>query len=252
MQTLGLFEKLFWAAGFGLNALLVIVLFWKGKWKVVPWFTGWISFATVSTIAMYFGHLYGGRHVYSVLYWSSAFIDVGLQLAVVGEISGFVFKREMGWVGSAKKKLLCSAVVVVLIAALMALNITPAADSARDALFSRASLFVTLLVTGLFTAVMAISQQVGVSWKSIVIREGLGFLALNLVSFVTDTLHAYWRMAEHFGDLERLRVTVYIATLIYWVVVFWLPEKHAGVVDAPTEAMLRDFRSKLKYESPRE
>lgn len=251
MQTLNLIARLLWAAGFGMNAALLLVLLWKGRWRIVPWFTAWIGFAFVTTIVLYLGHTYGSVALYRALYWSAAFIDVLLQLTVILEVSSMVFKRGESWVGNARPKLVWSAIAVVLVALFLALKITPAAETTRDALYSRASLFVTILVTGLFTAVMGISQQVGVSWRNILIREGPGFLLLNLVSFVTDTLHAYWRTAEHFGDLEHVRMGVYLATLGYWIVVFWLPERAQAVVDEDTKKRLRDLRSRLEYESPK-
>ncbi len=246
MQDLSFVAILLWAASFGINLLLFGVLVAKKRWRVVPWFTGWILFSILTTAILYFGRRLGGPGLYRGLYWGSAFLDVALQLAVILEIAGFVFRRGEAWVGNTRKKLAGSAVGITAIAVMLALSITPAADSARDALYSRASLFVTILVTGLFMAVMVVSQQAGVSWQSLVIREGLGFLVLNLVSFVTDTLHAYWRTAEHFGDLEHLRITCYIGTLAYWIVVFWLPDKAPSVVDVKTRKALQDLRSELE------
>ncbi len=246
MQGLSLVAILLWAASFGMNVLLLAVLVAKKRWRVVPWFTGWILFSILTTAVLYFGRRYGSTALYRGLYWGSAFLDVVLQLAVIVEIAGFVFRRGEAWVGNTRKRLAASAVVVAAVAVVLAFSITPAADSARDALYSRASLFVTILVTGLFMAVMAVSQQAGVSWQNLVIREGLGFLVLNLVSFITDTLHAYWRTAEHFGDLEHLRIACYIGTLAYWIVVFWLPNKTPSVVDEKTRKALRDLRSELE------
>ena len=249
MQGLSLVAILLWAASFGVNVLLLCVLVGKKRWRVVPWFTGWIAFSILTTATLYLGRKYGGAGLYAGLYWGSAFVDVALQLAVIMEIAGFVFRRGEGWVGNTRTKLGRSAVVITAVALVLALSITPAASSARDALYSRASLFVTILVTGLFMAVMAVSQQAGVSWRSIVIREGLGFLILNVVSFITDTLHSYWRTAEHFGDLEHVRIALYIGTLVYWIVVFWLPERSPEIADEKTRKLLQDLRSQLEYES---
>ncbi len=246
MQDLSLVAILLWAASFGMNVLLLAVLVAKKRWRVVPWFTGWILFSILTTAVLYVGRRFGSAGMYRGLYWGSAFLDVALQLAVIGEIAGFVFRREGAWLGNTRKKLMGSAVATTAVAVLLSLSITPAASSPRDALYSRASLFVTILVTGLFLAVVAVSQQAGVSWQNLVIREGLGFLVINLVSFVTDTLHAYWRTAEHFGDLEHLRITFYIGTLAYWIVVFWLPDKTPSVVDEGTKKALQDLRSELE------
>jgi hypothetical protein len=55
-------------------------------------------------------------------------------------------------------------------------------------------------------------------------RESYGFFLWVMTAFVTDTLHAYWRTAEHFMFLENARIVVFQAAIVYWIIAFWLPE----------------------------
>lgn len=254
VNQLSLTEIVLWAAGFVVNAALLLVLLLKRRDRIVPCFTVWIGWGVLTTISLYIGRTHGSRHLYAVLYWTAAFVDLLLQLSVVGELAKLVFRRGDTWLHSAKVRLAAGSSAVVLIAAVLAFTATPAASSAKDALYSRISLFETVLFTGVILAVVAVSQQLGAGWQDLVIREGLGFLLLNLISFVTDTLHVYWRTAEHFGDLEHLRMGVYLVTLGYWIKIFWLPERGEKVVDERTKKDLEKLRSQLqsvRYDGPR-
>ena len=235
-----------WAAGLVMNAALLLVLLWKRRYRKVPAFTAWISWAILTTVGLYIGHTYGSKHLYAPLYWTAAFVDLLIQLAVVTELAVLVFRRGDRWVERSRMRLSTGGVCAILLAATLAATVTPAASSAKDALYSRISLFETILFTGIFMAAVATSQQLGVRWGDLVARVGTGFLVLNVVAFLTDTLHAYWRTANHFGDLEHLRMGVYLATLAYWTGAFWLPEHAPLIPDERTKKMLSEYRIGLE------
>ena len=82
-------------------------------------------------------------------------------------------------------------------------------------------------------------------------RESYGFILWNLVAFVTDTLHAYWRTMGQFGALENIRIVVFQAALIYWSVAFWLPEPAVAPVTLNTINKLDDLAARLEYAQSR-
>ncbi len=235
-----------WAAGMAMNAALLLVLLWKRRYRKVPAFTVWISWAILTTVGLFLVRTYGDKNLYAPLYWTAAFVDLLFQLAVVTELAVLVFRRGGRWVERSRIRLITGGGCATLLAATLAATVTPAASSAKDALYSRISLFETILFTGLFLAAVATSQQLGVRWGDLVARVGTGFLVLNVVAFVTDTLHAYWRTANHFGDLEHLRMGVYLATLAYWTCAFSLPERIPEIPDERTKKKLSDYRIGLE------
>ncbi len=246
LLNLSLLDALLWAAGFICNAALLSVLIYKRRYGTIPWFTAWISFGIVYTITLFVAFRVGTKHVYAVLYWSGAFLDLLLQLAVVFEIATYVFRRGQCWVEGAKGRFAIMGVSAPLLAGLLAWQMTPAATSALDSWESRDSLFTTVVICILFSAVMVVSQQVGVSWRDLVLREGYGVIGMAVVAFVTDTLHAYWRTIEHFSQLENVRMVAYLGTLVYWMVIFWLPERGMTSVDASINKRLEALRRELE------
>ncbi len=214
-----------WAVNFGLNAALLLVLGYGKRHRLVPWFTGYIAYGALYNVACFIVFRVGTRQLYKEIYWCGAFLDFVLQIAVVLEIGAIVLRRSGRWVEGAKGRLVAAAAAAPLIALLMASMMKPAAQTRLDAWDARVSLFTTVFICLLFTSIMAASQQLGLAWRSHVMREGYGLTVWVLAAFLTDTLHAYWRTAESFTALEHIRMMSYLGVLSYWIIAFWVPEK---------------------------
>lgn len=252
-MNLSLMAILLWAAGFVLNAALLTVLLYRRRYRTVPWFTAWIGFGSVYTLTLFSVYRLGSHHLYTVLYWSGAFIDLLLQVAVVLEIARIVLRRSGRWVEGARARIAVGGGIAPLIAFGMAVAMKPAAETRLDIWDARANLFTTILICLLFTGVMAASQQLGLGWRSHVMREGYGLTVWALVAFATDTLHAYWRTMAHFTALEHVRMVAYLGSLVYWAVVFWLPEKEptGATITEDEIKRLKALASRLEYPQSR-
>jgi len=216
---------LLWMVGFVLNAALLFVLLYRRRYRFVPWFTVWIAYEILYNVACFIVLRLGSKQLYRDVYWSCAFIEFLLQIAVVLEIGTIVLRRGGRWIEGARARLVVACVAAPAIALLMAWVMTPAAETTLDAWDARASLFTTVLICLLFTSIMAASQRLGLAWRSHVMREGYGFTVWVVVAFLTDTLHAYWRTAESFTVLEHIRMVFYLGSLVYWIAAFWIPAK---------------------------
>ncbi len=246
-MSLSLGATVLWAVDFFLNAVLVFVLFYKRRYRTVPWFTAWMTTEIVASIVMFVVARLGSSHAYAVLYWSADFLDVLLQIAVVLEIARAVLKRSGRWVEGSRLSLSLMAATAPIIALLMAWFMHPAARTALDSFAARSSLFTTILVCLLFTAVVVASQQLGLGTRTHVMRESYGFIVWNVVAFVTDSLHAYWGTLGHFTLLENIRIGVFQAILIYWAVVFWRPEPAMAPMPLSTKIRLDELAARLEY-----
>ena len=238
-------SKVLWAAGFLWNAALFFVLLYKRRFRLVPWFTGWIAFGLTYTFSLFSVYRLGSKQVYAAIYWSGAFIDLLLQVAIILEIARSALRRSGRWVEGARLRLLLTGGVAPLVAFAMAWFMTPAAQSSLDAWDARANLFITLLICLLFSAVIAASQQLGLSWRDYAMREGYGLTLWTLASFLTDTLHAYWRTMGYFSALEYIRIAVFQLVSIYWTVAFWLPESAPLPISSEELARAKALKGRL-------
>ena len=246
-MNLSLTATVLWASGFILNAALLFVLLYKRRYRTVPWFTVWIGSQSLYTIALFLAYRLGSKHVYAVVYWSCDFLDFVLQLAVILEIAGIVLRRSGRWVSGARFRLSLIAMMAPLAAVAMAWSMQPAADSRLDSLFARASVFTTVLVFLMFLGVVMASRQLGLGWRSYVMRESYGFIVWVTILFMTDGLHAYWRTLGHFTLLENVHIVVFQLAAIYWTIVFWLPEPAAPAMSAENINLLDALQRRLEY-----
>lgn len=236
-----------WAAGFVLNAALLVVLLYKRRYRVVPWFTVFIAAGCAYTIALFLGFRFSSKHVYAVIYWSCDFIDLLLQVAVVLEIARIVLQRSGRWVEGARLRLTIMGASAPVIAGVMALLMKPAAETRLDGLYARGSLFATMLVFLLFVSVVAASFQLGLGWQNFAMRVSYGLVIWVSVGFMTDTLHSYWRTLGHFSLLENVHIVVFQIVTIFWVVAFWVPERVLAPATASEILSLEAVRRRLEY-----
>ena len=246
-MNVSLMAIVLWAAGFILNAALLFVLVYKRRYRIVPWFTAWMATELAYNIALFLGYRFGSKHLYSILYWSSDFVDVSLQIAVVLELAATVLRRSGRWVEGARIRLGLMGATAPLVALTMALLMHPAARNRLDTWDARSSLFTTILIFLLFIGVVAASHQLGLGWQSYAMRESYGLVLWVMAAFITDTLHAYWRTLGHFTLLENIRIAVFQGVSIYWCIAFWLPEPEPIVMTPENINRLEVLKRQLEY-----
>ena len=242
-MKLSLVALALWSAGSALNAVLVFVLFFKRRARVVPWFTAWMSYELLYAAVCFLVYRVGSKEAYRLVYWIGALGDFALQLAVIGELGASVLKREGKWVEGAKRAVLPFVIAGPVAAVLLTAFMTPAGTNTLNGLAARASLFSTVLICFLFMAVVRASMNLGLDWRSHLARESLGLTLWALASFVTDTLHSYWRTMGHFQDLENVRILFFQGSLLFWCIAFWLPEPQPAPMPA---TYLGDYAQRIR------
>ena len=97
----------------------------------------------------------------------------------------------------------------------------------------RGDLFVSLMVSEIFTVVLITSQRQGLHWRSHVMSIGYGLMVWAVFGLVLGLLHGYWGRHVHYVGVEHVRMLVYLTILIYWIIALWRdePEKE----QPPTE-----------------
>jgi hypothetical protein len=80
-------DLLFWAMSFIGNVALLLVLLLRGRFRNLPIFTALITLNVVRTIALFLIRRHNAQSMYFYTFWSLAVLDVGLQFAIVYELS---------------------------------------------------------------------------------------------------------------------------------------------------------------------
>ena len=248
-MPLSLMDKVLWLGGFLQTAALLFVLFFKSRARSVPWFTALIAFGVTRTIVLFATYrIFGRHHEYFLAYWGAAGVDLVLQIAVVYEVARTVFARSGSWMPQARRRFFAVAVFAPVIALSLALTMQPVARSALDAWDARAGLFMTTMICVLCGAVMMVSKQFGLSWRTRVTWFMWGLMVWSLSSFVTDTLHTYWRTIDDFGRVENALVVIYQLVTLYWIGVFWASVPKRAMAPTHVRKDLQDLQERVNYE----
>lgn len=237
-MNLSLMDTVLWGTGFLGNSVLTCVLLRRARWRILPWFTTWIAYQVLDTIALYLGFRWGSHAVYAGLYWTGALIDFVLQLALVLEVAHIVLQIHGEWAEGARARFYGIGVAGAVFAGMMAWWIAPSTPASLDTWETRGTLFSTMLICCSFTGIMLASQGLGLVWRGHVMRLGYGLIAWSFAAFATDTMHIYWGNAQYFKLLEHTRQWIYVTAVAYWVVAFWLPEREAQQISPAMAADL--------------
>jgi hypothetical protein len=217
-------DNALWAGGLLGNVALLLVLVYKRRWRMFPWLCAYVSFAILLTVCLFLAYRFGSRHLYAEIYWSSALVDLLLQVAVVVEIAIIVMRPATEWLHSSRSWFWTVTGSSASVAFLLAWCVHPSAPSSLDAWEVRGNLFCSILICELFTAVLFTSQNLGLHWRSHVMSLGYGLTTWAIVSLVVDMLHGYWGSVTHFAGLEHVRILSYLGALFFWTLSFWREE----------------------------
>ena len=162
-MQLSLAAQVLWAAGLLEIAALFFVLLIRERWRTFPVFTSWIGFQVLRAIVFYPIYRYGDHAIYALVYWSTAAIDLVLQIAIVFELARIVLKPTGTWVQDARRMFLIFAAAGTLIAAAAAYGVNPKVPDGLGDWIDKGSLFAAMLNAQLFAAMAFASTRLGLA-----------------------------------------------------------------------------------------
>ena len=219
-----------WVAGPLLNAALFGVLCLRRRLRTFPVLAAWCISTIVSAVALFLIFHHASHHVYAVGYWTVDAVDSLLQIGVIAEVAQIVFSplaRKRGF------RLLPLIALAAAISFVIVWWIHPTSQTQAGVWEIRGDLFVSLMVSEIFTVVLITSQRQGLHWRSHVMSIGYGLMVWAVFGLVLGLLHGYWGRHVHYVGVEHVRMLVYLTILIYWIIALWRdePEKE----QPPTE-----------------
>jgi len=217
-------DLVFWAAGFITHSILLFVLWIRQRARSFPIFTALISLSVIRTIALFCIQGYGSRRIYFYAYWALAVLDVALQLGVVYEIASQVFRPLGKWAFDTTRGLAVWIVVSFVVALVLSLIPTPPTQFWMQLLMIRGSFFSAALMSQLFVGMLVLSVTAGLSWKTHVARisQGLGFYSLVTILVECGDTYFGFKSGTHAHEvLNRVRMSVYLACVVFWIVMLW-------------------------------
>lgn len=235
MHLTGL-DLFFWAAGFFGHVSLLVVLFVRHRAATFPLFTVLIANDVIKTISLYSVAVRGNQHTYLIAYIVLTMVDILLQIAVIYEMSSYVFRPLGKWATDVRAELIWAiSFSIVLALALTWLSALPPTNTWLRSLLLHGNFFSAVLMAELFAGMLILSVSAGLPWKTHVARiaQGLGFY--SFICILIESGHSYFGMDYSLKIttyLSYIRMLTYLICLAYWIVMLWL--------EAPTPRTLSD------------
>ncbi len=142
------------------------------------------------TIVLYCVLHYATKDGYFYTYWSLIVLDTMLQLCVVYEVASRVFRPLDVWADDVRSSFIWLLGLSLSVALGLTWLASPPARTWMQAFATKGNLFAAALLSELFVAMMALSINAGLPWKTHVakIAQGLGAYSLISVLIEPDTV----------------------------------------------------------------
>ena len=234
-----------WAVGPVLNAVLLCILCMRRRVRTFPALAAWCTFTIVSAIALFFIYRHAPYHVYVIGYWISDGLDALLQIAVIAEVARIVFSPLAGRKTIPLPPLIALAAVLSFV---IVWWVHPLSSTQAGVWEIRGDLFVSLMVSEIFTVVLVMSQSQGIHWRSHVMSIGYGLMVWAVFGLVLGLLHGYWGRHVHYLDIEYVRMFVYLSILVYWMVALWRNEPEKELPTSEMREAILHITDKVSYD----
>jgi hypothetical protein len=245
-MELSLSARVLWTAGFCELVVLVLVLIVRRRWSTFPIFSAYISFQVIETTALYCIHRFGNPQAYFWSFWIGAIVDLGLQTAVVFELTGIVLKPTGTWVRDARKMFLLLALTGTVVAAAISYGVNPIVPNSFENWVEKGNLFAAMLNAQLFVAMGLASTRLGLAWRHHVMGIATGWAAWAVVGLFVEAAYSYFGANWHGAVLDNVRIVVYQIVTIYWTINLWLPEPETRTLSSEMQSYLIGLRQHVK------
>jgi hypothetical protein len=241
-------DNALWAASLVGHVALVFVLIFRKRVRDFPIFTVFLTYEAFTTVLLFLVSRIGSHHAYFLAYWITGFANYAFQLALILEVARDVLRPTGTWVRDARRAFLGWGAAGLITAALLALQLGPPQSKGFDLWDTRITVFTSVLTCGLFLAMATAATDLGLQWRSHVVALGEGLFVWAFVALLEDFAHAALGWDREFVVFVHIRMLVYLAVLLYWMVLFWLPERVRKPLSPEMMSYLGSLHDRVKYD----
>ena len=236
-MTLSTLDQVLWAASLVGHVALASVLLVRRRWKEFPVFTSFVVYEALTTVLLYAVLHHASKRAYFLAYWITGFGNYLYQVAVIYEIARDVLRPTGRWVREAQRSFFLWGGLWLGVAAALASQLGLPQSKGLDLWDARIQVFTSMLTCELFLAMSAAANRLGLQRRSYVVALGLGITVWSCVALIEDFAHAALGWTHDLGMFVHAPEVVYLGVLLYWIVVFSLPER----ARAPLSPAMREY-----------
>ena len=230
-----------WAAGSIEEAALLVVLLWLRRWRSFPFFTAYMGFNVAREIVLFAVYRMAPVQLYADVYWTAAATEFVLQLLVIYEVMHIVVPSDV-WGDDARRRFRVLASAGVIVALALSFAVHSRLPHSVSAWIEQALLFTSTLSVVLLLAMALSTTFLGLVWRRHVAALGTGLAVWGFVDFLVEGAYSYFGADWHGVYLDNIRIIVYQAVTVYWIVMFLTPDTGRRTLSSDQETYLRDLQ----------
>ena len=244
-------DNVLWAAALAGNAALLTILLVRRLWRLFPFFTGLIAFSIARTVLLFLISSSHSGWAYFRTYYALLLVDYILQVALIFEIARTVLRPTGTWVRDARRGFLLWASVGALLAAGIALTVSPPGMSGFDLWDARSLVFTALLTCEMFLAMSTAANRLGLPWRSHVMAVGQGLTVWAAIALLSDLGHVVFGWNRTFATFDYVLEFAYLGVLAFWAVSLWQPQRAREPLSPEMQKYLLALHRRVHYDLER-
>ena len=247
-MQLSALDNTLWAAGFIGHVALVLILLTRRPARGFPIFTVFVGYQALTTIWLFFVSKYGSRHGYFLAYWITGGLNYVFQVAVVIELARDALRPTGTWLQDAWRPFLAWGSASLGVSVTLALLLGPPQSKGFELWDARVTVFTSLLTCALFLSMSVSANLLGLQQRSYALGLGGGLFVWAFSSLLEEFGHALLGWNRQFVIFVYIREIIYLLVLLYWMVIFWFPEKKQAALSPEMKAYLIALHEQVQYD----
>ncbi len=247
-MNLSTFDNALWATSLLCHVALLLELVFRRRAVVFPVFTAFVASEVFRTVLLFLVLRFGSKHGYFLAYWITGFLNYAFQAGLILEIGINVLRPTGTWIFEARRSFVLWTLVGIVIAAATAFAMGPSESKGLDLWDTRTTVFTGIVTCGLFLALMTAANSLGLRWGNQTYAIGQGLFLWAAVALLGDVAHTAFGWTREFVLFDHVQMVVYLSVVLFWTVVFWLPEKNRSELSPEIRNYVLAAAERLHYD----
>ena len=237
-----------WAACFVSTVAVFGVLVGRGRRREFPVLTMWLGFVALRTILLFLLHRAHWAHGYSEVYYTSLWLEFGLQLGVAVEMARILLRPTGTWVQDARARFAIAGVAGAVVAGLLAWWVSPPELTVARVWMDRGNLFTSLVICELFVAMSFTANRLGLGWRNHVMAVGQGLTAWTSIMVVTTALQSLLGNQRFYADLDYVRDFAYFGATLWIAMQLWISDPERQPISEALQDYILALHRRVEYD----
>lgn len=242
-------EQTFWLSGFVVEIVLVSVLIFREQLKGISAFLPLIAYGPLFNVVLFVLFRYGTKREYFWVYWIGAFASDPLEYWLLVQVVRDALRPLKGWGRRLHLSMWSWGCLILVVAGLLAAGVGgPAGANPLELWEIRASLFSDTILCCMLTVLATTVVSHGSLGRPHLVAISRGLIVWSYSGLIFYFVQSIVGWGTSLHKLEYVRKLLYVTVEVYWIVIFWKPEKPRPPLSPDAIAFMQALHNQIKSE----